>query len=256
MTPTAEQLEGIEAAAQASLYQSQGLRVERVVGVTVLLAPDVPSADLNRAIGLGVTQASEELLDRVIGLYEGPTPFFLQVIPEAQPSALHDWIRARGFTPRRRWVKTWREASSMPLGPSAVRVSTVAGPDRSRFAQTMERGFNMPTAAEPALAAMVGGEGWRCYFAHIDGSLAGAASLYCEGDLAYLAMGCALPEFRRRGVQAALMERRIADAHAAGARFVVSDAAEDIPKKPNPSLHNMIRLGFREAYKRENYQRG
>ena len=40
---------------------------------------------------------------------------------------------------------------------------------------------------------------------------------------------------------------------ALGYRWFVTETGEDLPTKPNPSFHNMLRAGFRLAYQRPNY---
>jgi hypothetical protein len=49
------------------------------------------------------------------------------------------------------------------------------------------------------------------------------------------------------------MTRRIADGAALGCRWFASETGQDLPDKPNPSFHNMLRTGFRVAYYRPNY---
>jgi len=62
-----------------------------------------------------------------------------------------------------------------------------------------------------------------------------------------------LPAFRRRGGQGAIMARRIRDAVQLGCRWVITETGEDLPDRPNPSYHNMLRAGFSLAYQRPNY---
>jgi hypothetical protein len=49
------------------------------------------------------------------------------------------------------------------------------------------------------------------------------------------------------------MARRIADGAALGCRWFTSETGQDLPDKPNPSFHNMLRTGFSVAYHRPNY---
>jgi hypothetical protein len=49
------------------------------------------------------------------------------------------------------------------------------------------------------------------------------------------------------------MARRIAEGLGAGCRWVVTEGAEELGEKPNPSFHNMRRNGFQVAYFRENF---
>jgi hypothetical protein len=40
---------------------------------------------------------------------------------------------------------------------------------------------------------------------------------------------------------------------AAGCRTFVVETAVDLPAKPNPSFHNVVRAGFTVAYERPNW---
>ena len=43
------------------------------------------------------------------------------------------------------------------------------------------------------------------------------------------------------------------DARDRGCTWIVTETGDDVPDKPNPSFHNMIRSGFKVAYQRPNY---
>jgi ribosomal protein S18 acetylase RimI-like enzyme len=92
---------------------------------------------------------------------------------------------------------------------------------------------------EPWLAA----PGWSLYLGLCDGAPAGAAILYLAGGDAYLADSAVDPAFRRRGVHRALLDRRCADAEAAGARLMVSGA-----EYLSASARNMLRKGLALLY--------
>lgn len=258
--PSARVLEAIESAAWSDYFRAGSLAVLDLNGARVLCAPHVHSPDVNRVIGLGsIVRATPELLERTITAFPDDVPFYLQVVPDTDPPELHQWIRARGFSPQRRWVKLYqylRPAADVPkTASSEVRVEETQAKDAAVLGTTLCDGFGFPPEMASWLGAVVGRRGWRTYLAYRGDSIAGAAAMYLEGTAGSLVLGCALKEFRRRGVQAALIERRIADAAAHGVKLLVTEAAEDILEKPNPSLHNLLRLGFRDAYKRENYQR-
>lgn len=84
---------------------------------------------------------------------------------------------------------------------------------------------------------------WRRYVAYVDEQPAGEALLVQDGALAYLAEAATAPAFRRRGVQRALIARRVADARAAGAAVVFGAV-----QYGDQSWANMRALGLREAF--------
>jgi hypothetical protein len=81
--------------------------------------------------------------------------------------------------------------------------------------------------------------GWSLYLARLDGQPAAAATLYVDASVGYLADATTNPAFRRRGLQSALLRRRIRDAAAAGADVVFSGAAPF-----SESHRNMARAGM------------
>ena len=113
----------------------------------------------------------------------------------------------------------------------------------------------MPAAMRPWTAALVGRPGWHAYVAYDGTTPAGAGALFCRGGVAWLGVAATIPAYRRRGVQGALMSRRIADAIAAGCRDIVTETGEAVPGEPNSSYANMLRNGFRVVYSRPNYVR-
>jgi ribosomal protein S18 acetylase RimI-like enzyme len=85
--------------------------------------------------------------------------------------------------------------------------------------------------------------GWSLYLARVDGQPAAAATLYLHGRVGYLADATTDPSFRRRGLQLALLQRRIRDAKATGVDFVFSGA------EPFSTSHrNMERIGMRVQF--------
>ncbi len=82
-----------------------------------------------------------------------------------------------------------------------------------------------------------------CYLAWLDGVPAGAGTLALHDGVAGLFGASTRPSCRNRGVQAALLAVRLADAAAAGC-----DLALIHTEPGSPSQRNVERLGFRLAY--------
>jgi GNAT superfamily N-acetyltransferase len=85
--------------------------------------------------------------------------------------------------------------------------------------------------------------GWRVYEADLDGRPAGAAVLAPHEGVAYLANASTLPAARGRGVQTALVRRRLEDAGTTACDLVAALAPFD-----GPSARNLQRAGLRLAY--------
>ncbi len=253
----------VEAAASADVYaaaaSSLGLRVERVEGVTVLLAPRIPVNYFNRAIGLGGHEpATEKGLDTIIDAYgaAGVSDFWVHLSPGARPAELPDWIAARNLRPppRRSWAKFLRAPAALAASPPAgleVRLATTAdGADVGRVAATA---FGMPPQLGSWFASLIGREGWQVFLAEIEGTIAATGSVFLHERTAWVGIGATLPEFRKRGAQTALLAARIAAANAAGCTVVATETGESVSGEPNPSLANIRRAGFTQVCSRLNF---
>jgi GNAT superfamily N-acetyltransferase len=135
----------------------------------------------------------------------------------------------------------------LPAGAAIVEIGADDHDGRRRFGRTLAAGHGVPEEhlvdAEHGIAAWPRDAGWRLYLAQIDGRPAAAAVLTTVDGLAYLANASTLPSARGRGLQAALIARRIADARSAGCDVVASLAAFE-----GASARNLQRAGLRLAF--------
>ena len=95
----------------------------------------------------------------------------------------------------------------------------------------------------------LGVEGWQLYLGRIDGRAAAAGILYLRDKVGYCADAATDPGFRGRGLQTALLRRRIGDARAAGVDFVCSGA-----DYLSPSHRSMERVGMRVQFTRATWR--
>jgi len=100
-------------------------------------------------------------------------------------------------------------------------------------------------ALEAVFADIALADGFRRYVARIDGQAVGAASMRIDGPIAQLCGAATLAEYRRRGVQTALLQYRLADARTAGCSIAV------VTTQPgSKSQANSQRRGFAILYTR------
>ena len=96
-----------------------------------------------------------------------------------------------------------------------------------------------------AINEAMGTPGFVRYIAWIDGKAVGEAAMRIDGDLAQIAGAGTLPHARGKGVQKALVRRRLADARQAGCTLAVVTTAPG-----TRSQHNVMRRGFELLYTR------
>lgn len=100
-------------------------------------------------------------------------------------------------------------------------------------------------ALESVAADVAAAPGFDRYVALVDGAPAGAATLRLDDGVAVFCGTATLPAFRRRGVQAALLAARLADARRAGC-----DVAVVTTDPGSQSQRNVTRAGFAVGYAR------
>jgi hypothetical protein len=246
------------ASASEPLRSRLGLRVERIADATVLIAAGIPSPMFNRAIGLGLRdEASAAHVDAISGEFRraGCSSWWLHWNPYSSPAEFQSTIRGKGFTlaARRSWAKVVHSAEPAPAISTDLGVDIASDAQFDAVVQAIVTAFDMPPFMVEWIQCLRGRRGWRTYAVTDAGQVVGGGCLYSEGEMGWLGLGAVLPSHRRRGGQGALMARRIDDAVAAGARYVVTETGEPKDGEPNPSLANMKRCGFVTVASRLNF---
>ena len=145
------------------------------------------------------------------------------------------------------------------IGTSEVSVSVVDGDDRPLWMETLTTGFLHPdvfdgpvshesfdrSALERAYELFGALPGVVRLLARRQMEVAGGGSLYVHDGIALLCGAATLPAHRRRGVQAALLQARLAHARAVGCELAV------VTTQPgSKSQQNVQRAGFELIYSR------
>ena len=102
-----------------------------------------------------------------------------------------------------------------------------------------------PQGFKANVRGWLGLPGWSLYLARVDGRPAATGILYVHDRVGYCADAATDPIFRGRGLQTAMLRRRIADAKTAGVDFVCSGA-----QYLSTSNRNMERVGMRVLFVR------
>ena len=112
----------------------------------------------------------------------------------------------------------------------------LVGPDaNAAYAEIHERVFGPGML----ITSLLSHPGFHCFLAKVDGQPAALGVLHVRGTVASMANGITLPEFRRRGLQLALLGRRIEAARQLGCEWIVGQAT---PR--NTSMRNQLRAGL------------
>lgn len=228
-------------------------------GEVTVMAKDPTGGFWSRVIGLGIDEpVTAEVVDEAIEFARanGAASLIFQIAPEADG----DWeplLEMRGATPGSAWVKFAGAATPRPDVRTDLRVERLGAEHGEEFARVMGTGFGMPLdSALPGWFARVPRwreAGFTTYGAWDGDDLVATATLFVHGDIGTLSGAATLPSHRGRGAQGALMVHRINDAAAAGCAWITCETGAETPESPNPSLHNMRRMGLTELYERRNW---
>ena len=238
------------AAARARLFPHSGSTSIRSAGATAVF--DGVDAPTTQSFGLGMFEPpSTEALDEMeeFFLSRGAQPMH-EVCPLAGAATL-DLLCTRDYRPFE--VSNVLFRSIEP--PNTVHADginvRVAGPDETEiWGSVSTRGW---THEHPELekfvqqigAILVARRNSPCFLAEIDGVPAAAGALLLHEGVALFAGATTLPEFRRRGLQRALLAERMHYAAVAGCRLAMM-----VAEAGSISQRNAERQGFRVAYTR------
>jgi GNAT superfamily N-acetyltransferase len=243
-------------AATPEIAERFGHSIDVAEGAAIAIIARVDILMFNRVLGLGIEKpVSESQLDGIVARYKaaGVPRFFVPVSPAAEPPEVRDWLLERGLTLYNRWAKLERSVDPVPEEATDARIEEI-GPDHAQeYGAILRQCFDLPEGLEEWLARLVHRPGWRHYMAFDGAEPIGTASIFFKGEWATLGFAATLPEARGRGVQSALIARRIRDAKGAGVHWLSVETAEERADRPAPSYRNVTRLGFRLGYYRDNY---
>ena len=221
------------------------VRIERFGAAAAAASPERPEVDfMNRVCGLW--PEDEEQVDRIVAWYRalGIRAWF-ELAPSECFARLAARLTSAGAAQVGFHSRLWGPVDARTRPKGGIRVEEARDP--VAFADVLLAGHEVPENARvrdrPSVERWKTIDRWRLYLAHVGETPAGAGMLALDDGVGYLANASTLPEYRRQGVQTALIARRIADAAAADCELVCSGADFG-----STSQRNLERAGLRIAY--------
>jgi GNAT superfamily N-acetyltransferase len=264
----AGRIEGAEVRLTESIVRTLADKAPELGAFTVALGGGVAAfagaaSPMSKMIGLGFAGVPPaEELAAVEARFRGQRAALqAEVATLADPSVAAELYR-RGYV-----LRNFENVSGRPLAPAReaesrgdVEIDLAVDMETSEWIETAITAFLHPDVEgvpadelpprevlESALRPWAETPGFRRYRARVGGELAGVATLRLDatGAIAQLCGAATLPAFRRRGVQSALLERRLGDAARAGCELAV------VTTQPgSKSQENVQRKGFSLLYAR------
>lgn len=218
-----------------------------------------PGSPMNKAIGIGfvgpvTARDAASIADLFASRGEAAR---VEISTLVDPEAFAELHRA-GFALRGFEHVLGRSLEDLePQSDSSIAVQRLEPRQDPVFTRIAVDGFLRPDGStsgdeefpravlEEVMTDLTGAPGMRGYLARIDGVAVGIASCRLEDGIAQLCGATTLPEYRRRGVQRALLAARLADARSAGCELAVVTTAPG-----STSQANVQRQGFELLYAR------
>lgn len=174
--------------------------------------------------------------------------------------AAEAWLDERGYERGAGWVKLVRDGSPPDFYVDPSIIVYPLGMDEAEgegLSTIAAEALEMPLVAGTLFFSLPQRQGWRCYTAALgpeEVPVATASMLMVDG-VAQLGAGQTLEHARGHGCNAALLHRRLLDAHLAGCHTVFVEVGECGLASWSAVVHNLQRAGFEEAYEGRNWQR-
>ena len=204
-------------------------------------------------VGSPVTQAIgvDGDVERIESFFfERGADSIIQVTPWSSREFL-DTLSARGYR-----FHEFENVFARPLSPARTPPGSIdirIADDLKTWTRIAAEAFATPEMSadflETVMAPLAHAKSARCYLAYVDGQPAGAASLFLstEQRVAGLFGAGTRSHYRRRGVQSAMLQRRLEDAAEAGCDVAI------VTTLPGSDSHrNVARRGFELMYTKIN----
>ena len=252
------EIEALHAAATAAIRDELGLACETIGTALVSIAAKVPPSGIvvNRTIGLGVEKSERpDTIAAIIERYRaaGVRRYFVHVHPESRPAEIRRWLLDRGLEKARGWMKFTRGREAPPAVRSSTSVRRARPGDMAAFGRIAAAAFDLGDKAAQWIACLDRAPDWRMYVSVIGDEVVGTGGLFVRDGIGWLDFASTAPAHRGQGSQSALLRQRILDALDLGCRSIGTATGEAVAGDPQHSYRNITKMGFREAYVRENY---
>jgi GNAT superfamily N-acetyltransferase len=215
------------------------------------------NSPVTQAVGLGLSGAvSKDEFDRLEEFYfSRKEPVRVETCPMADGSLIEHY-RERGYHVSEFsnvMVRPVEKAAAAVL-PAGIEIQKMEDEEIDLWTLTVAQGFaeHFPVTQEllGIMRLFANAKNTECYFARVDGKIAGGATLAVRGRIAGLFGASTLPQFRNRGVQTALLYARMQRAAERDCELAMSLAVPG-----SASQRNITRRGFRTLYTRVKFER-
>ncbi|KMJ57219.1 acetyltransferase [Bacillus sp. LL01] len=229
---------------------AMGVDLKRFGNAVAFSVKNIPGPSFNTVKGISEENLGD--LDEIIEFYsEKGIPARFEVTPSNASADLFRKLSTLGFFQSGFHTALYRSLSSdeSPIAGvgNTIQIEEISLVDFDIFGDLYTKGFGMPGAFKNFVTQnnkiLAESDHWVFYMASVEGNPAGVGVLFQKNAVATLAASATVPAFRNKGVQPALIQKRIQQAVDAGCEYVIGQAAYG-----SVSQKNMERAGLKVAY--------
>jgi hypothetical protein len=197
----------------------------------------------------GVDAQAPDTLARVVDFFNAHgVPARVRIVPGALTPELADVLGRLGLRHVGFHTMLWGPLPLAVEPPTGVDIRVVSSPaEMDAHIDIQLSVYGVPPDVidrlRPLRRTWFGSSGRRHYLIYVDGRPAAQACLSWRDDIAYLESAGTLNAYRNRGLQQALIRRRILDAAALGCRVIIGGADFE-----SQSRTNQLACGLSVAY--------
>lgn len=209
-----------------------------------------PGFVLNKVTCLGYDKRIDQnLIDEISSFFSGRKGLYaLQISNDVADDRTVSLLIDNGYSHKSNWNRFYRNAEPLECRNSKLIVKEIGKEFAEVFSDIILNTFGLPAELNVLMYSYFGKKNWKHFIAFENEIPAAGASLFLNGETAWIGMAATLTEHRNKGAQGALLSARIDAARNAGCKFIAVETAED-----NASFRNMLRYGFILLNKKQNF---
>lgn len=229
-----------------------GVEIQSFGEATAFYAREMPWGTFNTVKGISAEDIG--YVDDIIGFYcERNRSFQFEIIPTKASADLLAYLSEKGFYQSGFHVTMYGVPTmDLPSFSNGIVIRELNKDEFELYGELHCLGTDLNVNGASHVAdnnrVLFDRPGWRFFIGFVDGHPAGVAVMYVNDDTASFTFAATVPEYRRRGLQSAFLQKRILEAAMAKCELIVSQCTY-----ASTSHNNMERLGMRMGYTRSTW---
>jgi hypothetical protein len=226
-----------------------GVDIQQFGNATAFSVKNIPGPSFNTVKGL--KDDDEKHVEEIINFYDQrEIPVQFEITPAHVSADFLTYLNKLGFYQLDFHTSLYKSVDSIKMEEKAepeIAIRELEKDEFDIFAEIYTKGFQMPEFLKSGVAQnnkiLHNNKNWTFYLATIDNIPAGIGVLFIKDRIATLAAAATIPSHRNKGIQSALINRRIYQAFQEECDLIVGQA-----KFGSVSQNNMERAGMRIGY--------